>query len=176
MNEQIFTIIHSLAGRNASVDRLIIFCAEQLGLLLFVAWVLWFLYAYRKSSWYYAEHLALVLSPATISWIVAEIVKEAVHSARPFAVLSDPAPLYLYLGSHAFPSGHAAFFFGLAFALLFEHRRAGAAFLVGAFLVGLARIAAGIHWPIDILGGALLGFLIALVWSALVRKFGWGRG
>jgi undecaprenyl-diphosphatase len=41
------------------------------------------------------------------------------------------------------------------------HKKWGIVFFAGAILMGLARIIAGIHWPVDILVGALIGILSA---------------
>jgi membrane-associated phospholipid phosphatase len=57
----------------------------------------------------------------------------------------------------------------LAFALYFNHKKvglpaqAGYWFIFFALLIGVARIMAGVHFPIDILGGFVLGFLIAFL-------------
>jgi len=53
-------------------------------------------------------------------------------------------------------------------ALTVRRARTAALFLILAFLVGLSRIAAGVHWPADVAAGALLGWGTAAagVWLA----------
>jgi undecaprenyl-diphosphatase len=79
----------------------------------------------------------------------------------------------------SFPSGHAAFFFALATAVtLFNKkvhpersRRTGIWLFVGAFLISLARIYAGVHYPSDILAGAAVGVFSGwLVWR-IFKKY-----
>ena len=50
-------------------------------------------------------------------------------------------------------------------------KKRGWIYLAGAALIGLARVAAGVHWPSDILAGAIVGLISFLVveW-ALVPK------
>ena len=75
-------------------------------------------------------------------------------------MFSNIVPLFSESG-YAFPSGHATFFMALAFALFFNHKKAGYVFILFALLIGIARIIAGVHFPVDILGGFILGFFIA---------------
>jgi len=49
----------------------------------------------------------------------------------------------------------------LAFAIFLTHKKVGYWFMFFALLIGIARIIVGVHFPIDILGGFILGALIA---------------
>ena len=49
----------------------------------------------------------------------------------------------------------------LAFAIYFLHKQAGYWFMFFALIIGVARIMAGVHFPLDILGGFVLGALVA---------------
>jgi undecaprenyl-diphosphatase len=64
---------------------------------------------------------------------------------------------------NSFPSGHAAFFFAIAFMVYYFDKRLGYIFLSGALLMGLARVVAGIHFPSDIISGILLGWLSSIL-------------
>ena len=92
--------------------------------------------------------------------IIDQLLKFLIQSPRPFLALTDVLPLFSETG-YAFPSGHAAFFSALALALFFISQKIGYAFMFFALLIGLSRIIAGVHFPVDILGGFLLGFGVA---------------
>lgn len=73
-----------------------------------------------------------------------------------------------------FPSDHAAFFIALALGIFLACRRAGAIALGWALVVTLgSRVAAGMHWPLDIAAGALLGatVLLILVFALVGRRW-----
>jgi undecaprenyl-diphosphatase len=67
---------------------------------------------------------------------------------------------------HSFPSGHSAASFSLAVMLVLHTRGTKSAWvgwvaLVGASLIGISRIYRGVHWPSDVLAGALCGTAFA---------------
>jgi undecaprenyl-diphosphatase len=102
-----------------------------------------------------------VLVAGTLIAVVAtSAIKEAFGRARPFLVphLSDYA-------NPSFPSGHASNTMAmlLLIAMLTRRSWAVAAALGLAFAVGWSRVALGVHWPTDVLGGWMLGAGIALV-------------
>jgi membrane-associated phospholipid phosphatase len=76
---------------------------------------------------------------------------------RPFAARSDIEALVPHAGERSFPSRHVAS--GLAMAAIAhrDHPRLGAAMAGVAWLLGVSRIAAGLHYPTDVLAGALVG-------------------
>ena len=106
------------------------------------------------------KEITLVFFSGVLAWILAYILKIIIYTPRPFEVFSNIVPLFSESG-YAFPSGHATFFMALAFALFFNHKKAGYVFILFALLIGIARIIAGVHFPVDILGGFILGFFIA---------------
>lgn len=74
-----------------------------------------------------------------------------------------------------FPSDHAAFFGALALGIFLASRAAGLVALAWTVLVVLGvRVAAGLHWPIDIFAGALIGAAVLLALQFLAARFGQG--
>jgi undecaprenyl-diphosphatase len=81
----------------------------------------------------------------------------ALHFQLPYAVDVNSV-----IGWSSFPSDHATLFFALATGIFFVSRSAGILALAHAFfVVSLPRVYMGIHYPTDILAGALLGVVIA---------------
>ncbi len=100
-------------------------------------------------------------------------MKPLVDVARPPAVLGDQVHVIgrIYK-AHSFPSGHATTAFALAglIALGLASRAWTAAVVTLATMVALSRCVVGVHWPLDILGGAFGGWLAAVVAVGLARK------
>lgn len=93
-----------------------------------------------------------------------QVISGAVDRARPFA--AHPGQIHLLM-AHArdvgFPSDHATGSFAIAVALLARHGRAGVLALVLAVGVSVARVAVGAHYATDVLAGAGLGTVAALL-------------
>lgn len=109
-----------------------------------------------------------LFSTAIVRFGVTELIRFFYHRPRPF-VAYDTLPLFPEQ-SWSFPSGHAAFFFALATALYFYNKKWGAWFFLAATVISIARVIAGVHYPSDILGGALVGIAVAYVVKKLSTK------
>jgi undecaprenyl-diphosphatase len=97
---------------------------------------------------------------------LATLVKVAVGEKRP----SEPDPLIVVPHSHSFPSGHTATAFAGATALTILLPRAAPAFYVLALAIAYSRLYVGVHFPLDVLGGAVIGTATALLLRAIARR------
>ena len=176
MDTFFFRIFNALVLRFDSVDAVIFFLAQPAALLLVLClagFAAREIVREKKASaqWLLIEKWALVFFAAVLAWMLGGLVKDIVAAPRPFLDLAD-ANLLFPQGDHdSFPSGHVAFLSALAGALyLFRSHRLAYSFAAGAVLVGFARVAAGIHWPSDIIAGVVLG--IAVAWGVFrTRKY-----
>src|SRR3989344_5189935 len=126
--------------------------------------VFYFFYNLAHQSVFFDE--LIVFFAAGVTLIIAHFLKILINMPRPFDAIANVSALFTESGQ-AFPSGHAAFFSALAFAIFFINKKAGYVFMLFALLIGLARIMAGVHFPVDILGGFTLGIAVAF----LVEKY-----
>lgn len=104
-----------------------------------------------------------------VAWIAAHVLKDLIHTSRPFIADTTLVPLFQETG-YSFPSGHATFFFALAMSVYLYHKRAGTVLFVCAALISIARVLAGVHYPIDILGGAVLGILVVYAVHKVAKR------
>lgn len=80
------------------------------------------------------------------------------------------------LQRRSFPSGHAQHAFAWATFLALRWRRGAAAFVALAALVALSRVVLGVHFPLDVLVGALLGAGFGAAGYAAARRWNEARG
>lgn len=109
-----------------------------------------------------AMGMAVVVA-VCVSFLMTDVIlKPMFDTVRPFEVMDVttmvPAP-----DNASFPSGHTASSFAAATAIMLFDRRVGTVSLLYACLVGFSRMYLCMHWPVDVLGGALIGMACALL-------------
>ena len=105
-----------------------------------------------------------------LATVLAELIKLIVDRQRPSLELSDVNTILSATGP-SFPSGHATRAFAVAlFVCVTESRRIGAVAVVVASLISISRVFLGVHWPSDVLAGAILGTLIAFTLIQCVKR------
>lgn len=114
----------------------------------------------------------------------SSVIKPIVDRARPCHEVNgvrkvEQVNLLVHCGSgRSFPSSHAVNNFAVATIFAFFYRKWMWAFFSWAAIVALSRTAVGVHYPSDIIAGALLGGSVALIlikiWEGaepLIRRF-----
>jgi undecaprenyl-diphosphatase len=104
-------------------------------------------------------------------------IKAAVGRPRPFEAIPEADPLLGGVVGSSFPSGHAATSFAGAVFLAFAMPRVALALFALATAVGYSRVYVGVHYPADVLAGAILGAAVGTavgVWLRPPRRPGAG--
>ena len=131
--------------------------------LVFIGCALWLFWKKRPRA-----GLIMLVVPA-LAGATSSILKQVFARARP-----DVAPHLDNISNLSFPSGHAtsAIAILLLAALIMPARQRtlwiGLA-VIGAGAIGASRIALGVHWPSDVLGGYLWGTGFAMAGAAVAR-------
>ena len=91
------------------------------------------------------------------------IVKNIVARPRPYRMIEALSILIPEPGEYSFPSGHTSSSFAAGVVLyLMLPKKYGIPAMVLAFLIGISRLYVGVHYPTDVLGGMVMGTLIAV--------------
>ena len=117
--------------------------------------------------------LALVISIGLSDGFAYRVIKGQVDRSRP-AYAGVPHLLRTHDHSGpSFPSNHASNMFAAATILTAAFPAGAPVFFLVAFLIAYSRVYVGVHFPLDVLGGAILGTIIAFTVYRLMR--GWIR-
>lgn len=109
-----------------------------------------------------------------LSWLISKLFKTIFYLPRPFVVnQSSPALPFFDLIPHdsTVMSGHTAATFAPGIVVFLKNRKWGILMLIAALLVGFGRIVLGLHYPLDILQGALLGGIIGFLIGKFLPSF-----
>jgi len=164
MNRKTFFYLNGLIKKNTLFDVFVIFCAKYLIFAHLIFLGIIFLVK-RIRGFFVLSQIDIVLSGLTafLAWLLAILIKMLFFTKRPYLSKRTKTLLRKKKSSPAFPSGHTALAFALAVSFFYLNPVLGIISLIVACLIGLARIISGLHWPIDILGGAVLGWLVSFI-------------
>jgi len=116
--------------------------------------------------------LFMTLFAVAVSDWLAMGLKALVDRPRPPLRYVEPKVLVPLPHDASFPSGHAATSFAAATMLSFASPRLAPIFYLLATAVAFSRVYVGVHYPLDVIGGAALGTLVALGVRYVVRRTG----
>lgn len=177
INEQVFFFINNAALQWAPLDHFFLFVTKVFVPALAGFALIWFfvILPQRASSGVarlrrYGDASLLLLSLGLV-WCVTEVIKAGMSFPRPQQLLSGVHVLSTFGNYDSFPSAHTAFAFAIALFVYQYSRRAGLLAIFFAVLVGVSRIFVGVHFPLDVLGGALLGSVIPWGIVSLLRRY-----
>ena len=165
MDYFIFQQINSLTGKSICFDSLGIYLAEHFEHVLWFCLLLFLLKNFRK---YWPMIIKGLAAGILARFCIVELIRLFWQRPRPF-VENDVNLLLEYNGA-AFPSGHAAFFFALSTVIYHYNKKAGISFFIASFLISISRVFVGIHWPSDILTGAIVGIFSGWLILKIFKK------
>mgnify|MGYP001614022661 CR=1 FL=1 len=139
-----------------------------------VAWAIFFLYIFglifiHKKN---AGRGFIFLIVATLSGFIINSYgfKDLFHRPRPFLTIPSAIVIQKGMTDYSFPSGHA---FSVALLVVLFIRKRNIFLFVSfyALLVGFSRIYLGVHYPLDVVGGYLFGFIYGLSVNHFYERF-----
>jgi len=134
-------------------------------LVIGVAIILWF----TKREKFLGEFV-LFLGIIGVGGILVHVLKDLFGRMRPLVIFGQQVRVFHELLERgSFPSGHSQIAFSVATYLTSRFKKYWWVFYTGALCMGLSRIYIGVHFPLDVLGGAIVGTAVALVMIKLVK-------
>jgi undecaprenyl-diphosphatase len=167
LDERLFYFVNS-EWRNVLFDAVLPVLREKhtwFPLYLFL--LVFFILNFRKNGLILILTLALTVGISDV--VSSHLVKKTVRRARPCQVLDQTKDMHLMVNcgsGYSFPSSHAANHFSMAVFLMLTlsrvFRRVKVPLLIWATSIAYAQVYVGVHYPLDVVAGALLGTSVAL--------------
>lgn len=149
------------------MDTLTIWGAKYLIFIIGLAAIVLALLKYREKRW---RFIGAIVAAGIISVVLAKLAGKLYYHPRPF-VVENIKPLIAHANDNGFPSDHTTGSAVIATIVYLYNKKVGLIFFVLAVVVGLGRIGAHLHSPIDIIGGLLVGIFAGWAGVALIGKF-----
>lgn len=128
-----------------------------------------YLYLLDKKS--FRKNFIILVLAVLLGGIIVRLLKEAVGRPRPMKEMEvllltgevKIHSLFYPYKANSFPSGHTQAAFGTATALICVTKKHMFYLISIAFLIGLSRIYVGVHFPLDVVSGAIIGALVSIL-------------
>ena len=159
--------INGFVGTSPTFDHLArIVASDYLMPLAFsaVIFAIWFVGRERTERQRYQRGTLLAASAIGIANLVVDIIDSAYDRQRPFDELGESLQLIFYRSTDpSFPANPMAVVFAIAMGVWIVDRRIGWTLIAAATVYSLMRVYVGTFYPTDVIGGAVIGVLAALL-------------
>lgn len=177
LDYQIFKLINDLAGKSQLLDFVGIFCAKYLIFVIAGVVLGWWLGLHKTKptlAWpIIGRRKWLIFGNVSLSILLTMLLNYVLgflkFRSRPFVSLHT-GRLVNPFSEKSFPSDHAAVAFAIALAVFLYDKKLGIVLMFLSVLVGLGRIYAGVHYPLDVVGGILVGAISAVFMKLVVFR------
>lgn len=160
-NTAIFFQIVGLSRRWELLDQLMIFGAEYLIIFTYLFIILLFFKGQKRER----KSLLLTVGGLILGALITYLIKIFYQEPRPF-VTFPITPLVNKVDLLSFPSTHTLTMAVAAFSFSYYRSQVAPLLLFFLLWVGFSRIYVGVHYPLDILGGILVGLIsVHLTWT-----------
>lgn len=163
-NNTLFFLIFNLNGRSWILDKLMVFGADQLiYILILFMFILGFKGGIKEK-----KAFLLILLGVPLAILLIKGIHLFFFESRPF-VTFHLTPFVKEAVDASFPSRHTTISSVIAFSFIYFKSKWSLSFLFAVAWIGLSRIYVGVHYPLDIIGGFLVG-LTALMVSIQIKN------
>ena len=172
------SLVESLNRWGEQHRSLVRVCSNDLVYAVILLAILWFLVSLFKAhpiheGWknfvknLIIKGVVIFAIPAGIAIVISEAISAVYTRQRPFVADSKVTLLVPHSADGGMPSHHVVFMVTLVASIYFYQQGFAALLAIMTLATGIARVAAGIHYPSDILVAVILGIVIVY----LYRRF-----
>ena len=113
--------------------------------------------------------IVLAVLSVLVAFGVASLGGFLYYDPRPFTI-THTIPLIPHLPDDGFPSDHTLYAMAAAATLFCYRRKTGIVLGILAVLTGTARVLAGVHHPVDVIGGAMMAIMSVMVARFVLKR------
>lgn len=163
----LFNIINGFVGKWRWLDIAGVFFAKYFEYFLLAVLLVLLVKNFRK---YWKMITGALVAAVFVRFVLVEIIRRVFFRPRPFVY--NPVNLLISHSANepSFPSGHASFYFALSTIIYGYNKGFGILFYISSLIIVASRVFVGIHWPSDIIAGAILGIVIGLILNKLFKR------
>ncbi len=171
IDENIFLWINGLAGKVAFFDWLLKGIANDYLIIVSLCLVLLALWVWGSDALQRGRNQKAVICASLSLGIAQGFVSTCnIYCFRPRPFTELPTNLLFYQPTDSsLPSNSVAIVFAIACAILLANKKVGLILLLLACLHAFSRVYVGIHYPFDVIAGALGGALIAFIVTKVIK-------
>lgn len=158
MDYYIYSLINGLAGKFGALDKIMVFIAQDFPYLFAIALLLlWFKKDTTEKVMTNRKVAIVAMMTMLIALGINHLIAFVYFRPRPYT-LHAAHLLVKRSVDPSFPSDHATFSFALALTILAVNKYFGRVMIVMALLLSFARVFVGVHYPFDVVGGAIIAY------------------
>ncbi len=163
-NQDLFLKTYDMAVKNPLADFLMVFGADY---LIFITFIFALFLALTKGV-NEKKAFLLILFSFGIAFILIKTLGALINEPRPF-ITYQLSPLISFAPNDAFPSDHTIMMTVIFLAFAYYRSKFAPVFFLCLCWVGFARVYAGVHYPLDIIGGIVFAIVAVLI-SVQIKK------
>jgi len=119
-----------------------------------------------------SQGIKIFVIPVGLATLVSEVISSLYVRQRPFVTMTDVKLLVPHGADGGMPSHHMVFMMSISVMVYLFNKKLSLLLIALSVISGIARISAGIHYPSDVLAGALLGGVLAITYARTMLKSG----
>lgn len=136
------------------------------------SFLIWIMFAGLVFLWFIdgkikKEQAFHALIATLIAWGISNMIKNLFPAVRPFETLGLVPLTFTQPINGSFPSEHTASAWAMATTLWLHDKKMGTLFIIAATGVGLGRVMSRVHYPIDVVVGVVIGFMVSYLFEKL---------
>lgn len=173
------SIVRSLNSWGEHYKSLVRICSNDLVYIVILLAALWFVVQILKAhpiknglkdfaTTLVVKGVIVLAFPLGIAVVISESISAIFVRQRPFVSDSTVHLLVPHGADGGMPSHHTVFMVALVASVYYYDKRSATFFAVLTLITGIARVVAGIHYPTDILVGALIGAGIVYLYHRIL--------